>query len=135
MNISNHEIPFAGVIEYTNLNPRNDLQGSHIVYLPQYIPEDDPDYASPDWVERAVESLKEISPGFSEEVILEKHVHRSPIAQPICNLSFTKSIVPIESTIRGLYVTDSSQLHPDDRTMSNSISMGYNAAQAVCENE
>jgi len=32
---------------------------------------------------------------------------------------------------KGLYLTDSSQLHPDDRTISNSLGLGKTAASLI----
>lgn len=34
----------------------------------------------------------------------------------------------MKSTVRGLIVTDSSQLHPEDRTVANSVGLGTRAA-------
>jgi hypothetical protein len=37
----------------------------------------------------------------------------------------------MQTPLPGLYLTDSSQLHPDDRTISNSLGLGKSAAALI----
>ena len=37
VNTNDPRVPFAGMIEYTNLNPVPELGGDHILYVPQYL--------------------------------------------------------------------------------------------------
>jgi hypothetical protein len=39
----------------------------------------------------------------------------------------------IKTPVKGLYMTDSSQLHPDDRTISNSIDLGRKATKLILD--
>ena len=41
------------------------------------------------------------------------------------------SLSQYRTPVKGLYLTDSCQLHPDDRTVSNSIGLGKRVAQLV----
>ena len=45
VNTNDPRVPFAGMIEYTNLNPLPELGGDRILYVPQYLSADDPRYA------------------------------------------------------------------------------------------
>jgi protoporphyrinogen oxidase len=134
-NISDPEIPLAGVIEYTNLNPCPALNGSSIVYLPLYLPATSARYAvsDEDLLREYVGYLKTVRPDFDESWIEDWSVFRDDYAQPICEVGFTKYIPPIISSLPGLFVTDSSQLHPEDRTVSNSINLGQRSATIVHE--
>jgi len=132
-NISEPAISLAGVIEYTNLNPCPHFGGDSIIYLPQYLPSTDERYTLAD--ERLLEEytgyLKRINPSFSEDWIREYHVSRDKYAQPVCEVGFSRHKPGIETPVKGLYLTDSCQLHPDDRTVSNSIGLGKRVAQSV----
>jgi protoporphyrinogen oxidase len=132
-NISDPEIPLAGIIEYTNLHPCPALDGDRIVYLPLYLPATSARYAVDDreLLREYIGYLKTVRPDFDESWIEESFVFRDEYAQPICEVGFTQYIPPIASSLAGLFVTDSSQLHPEDRTVSNSINLGRQAATLV----
>jgi protoporphyrinogen oxidase len=136
-NISDPAIPLAGVIEYTNLNPCPHFGGDSIIYLPRYLPSTDERYAMSDdrLLEEYIGYLKRINPGFSEDWIREYYVSRDRYAQPVCEVGFSKHKPGIETPVKGLYLTDSCQLHPDDRTVSNSIGLGKRVAQLVLDSK
>ena len=136
-NISEPAISLAGVIEYTNLNPCPHFSGDSIIYLPQYLPSTDERYAMSDdrLLEEYIGYLKRINPGFSEDWIREYYVSRDRYAQPVCEVGFSKHKPGIETPVKGLYLTDSCQLHPDDRTVSNSIGLGKRVAQLVLDSK
>ncbi|MEX2117655.1 MAG: amine oxidase, partial [Bacteroidota bacterium] len=75
--------------------------------------------------------LKKINPSFSGDQVKEAFVFRDKYAQPICEVGFSKDIPEIRTPLRGLYLTDSSQLHPDDRTINNSLGLGEKAAGCI----
>ena len=135
--ISDPAVSLAGVIEYTNLNPCPHFGGDSIIYLPQYLPSTDERYALAD--EKLLEEykgyLQRINPGFSEDWIREYHVSRDQYAQPVCEVGFSRHKPGIETPVKGLYLTDSCQLHPDDRTVSNSIGLGKRVARLVLDSQ
>jgi len=135
-NISDPRIQLAGVIEYTNLNPLTHLGGDSIIYLPQYLPSSHPKFSRPneEIIAEYLGYLKMINPDFSETDVKMALVFREKYAQPICEVGFTKDVPDITTPLRGLYLTDSSQLHPDDRTISNSLGLGLQAADRILQN-
>ena len=134
-NISDPRIQLAGIIEYTNLNPLRHLGGDTIIYLPQYLPSTTEKFSAPNQqiIEEYFGYMKLINPGFAEQYIKEALVFREKYAQPICEVGFTKDIPDMRTPCKGLYLTDSSQLHPDDRTISNSLGLGKSAAGLILE--
>lgn len=133
INISDPRIQLAGLIEYTNLNPLRHLGGDSILYLPQYLPSTVEKFSAPDReiIHEYLGYLKLINPNFAEHYVKEAFVFREKYAQPICEVGFTKDIPSMKTPLDGLYLTDSSQLHPDDRTISNSIGLGKKVAEIV----
>jgi len=129
-NISDERIAVAGVIEYSNLNAGACENGDRIVYIPQYLPSDSSRYQLDDEeiLNEYLGYLTLMRPNFDRSWIRDWWVFRDQFAQPICTTGFSRLVAGIESPVKGLYITDSHQLYPDDRTVSNSIDLGRKAA-------
>lgn len=131
-NISDPRMSLAGLIEYTNLNPRPDL-GDAIIYLPQYLPSTSDRYRIDDeqlFLEYT-RYLNLMKPDFTSDWVEDYYVFRDEYAQPIAEVGFSEFMPEIQTPIEGLYMTDSCQLHPDDRTVSNSIGLGKRVSDLV----
>ncbi|MCE1255395.1 MAG: hypothetical protein LWX83_17840, partial [Anaerolineae bacterium] len=61
------------------------------------------------------------------------YVFRAPYAQAICTRGFSKLIPSTRSPLAGLYISDSTQFYPEDRTLSAAIHFGRLAAQYCME--
>ena len=133
VNTNDPRVPFAGMIEYTNLNPMPELDGDTVLYVPQYLSVDDPRYSRDDEtiLRSYSDSLALINPAFDPGWIRFAHVFRDRFAQPICLTDYRTTTPSIETPIPNLFLTDSSQLHPHDRTISGSFGLGVDAARRV----
>lgn len=133
MNVSDPRMDIAGIIEYTNLNPCPSLGGDAILYIPRYLPSDRPLYqiADEQLFVLYCTYLTMIRPDFKQDWVRQYWVFRDRFAQPICQVGFSKHIPDIQTPIPNLYMTDSYQLHPHDRTVSNSTALGNRAASLV----
>jgi protoporphyrinogen oxidase len=130
VNTHDARVPFAGMIEYTNLNPLPELGGDHILYVPQYLSADDPRYAQPDdqVLRTYTDALALINPAFDRKWVLFSAVFRDRYAQPICLTDYRTSTPSVQTPVANLFLTDSCQLHPHDRTISGSFGLGLEAA-------
>jgi protoporphyrinogen oxidase len=130
VNTNDRRVPFAGMIEYTNLNPVPELGGDHVLYVPQYLSADDPRYAQSDEevLHRYSDALCLINPSFDPSWIRFHAVFRDRFAQPICLTDYRTTTPTINTPIPNLFLTDSSQLHPHDRTISGAFELGREAA-------
>jgi protoporphyrinogen oxidase len=133
VNANDPRVPFAGMIEYTNLNPLPELGGDHVLYVPQYLSPDDPRYAQGDdeVLRRYCDALALVHPGFDRSWVKFHAVFRDRFAQPICLTDYRETTPGVETPVPNLLLTDSSQLHPHDRTISGSMSLGKRAARAA----
>jgi protoporphyrinogen oxidase len=133
MNISDPEIALPGIVEYTNLNPLPQLDGDAFLYLPQYLPATHPLYEMnrQDLFDLYCRYLGKINPAFEPGWVKEYWVHRERFAQPICELGFSRRIPSIQTPIDNLYLTDSYQIHPGDRAISDSTALGRRAARLI----
>ena len=134
-NVSDARLPMSGVIEATNLNPLPELGGDAILYIPQYLSPTSDRYAEPDdaVVHRYCEALQLMNPDFDRSWVKASWVHRERWTQPVCRRGFTAHVPDIRTSVRGLYLTDSYQLHPHDRAISFSTDLGRTAARLVLE--
>ena len=131
MNINDSRIPFNGIIEYTNLNPRTDLGGAKIAYIPFYLRTSNERYSYSDEhiLEEYLSSLKLVVPDFAQDWVLDWRVFRDPHAQAICTTNFSRLVPDQKTPIKGLYLIDSTQLYPSDRTISGMINLARRLAK------
>ena len=135
VNTNDARVPFAGMIEYTNLNPLPELEGDTILYVPQYLSADDPRYAQSDEevLRRYTDALALIHPAFDRSWVKFSAVFRDRFAQPICLTDYRATTPAVQTPIPNLFLTDSCQLHPHDRTISGSFGLGLEAARRALE--
>jgi protoporphyrinogen oxidase len=107
--------------------------GLNVVYVPFYLPTTAPRYVASDQdlFAEYTTMLKDMNPDFSESWVKEYHVFRAPHAQPIFTTNFVNLMPDHRTPIRGLYVTDSTQFYPEDRTISQAIRQGRTAAGLI----
>ena len=131
VNMNDPRVPFAGMIEYTNLNPMPELGGDRILYVPQYLSADDPRYAQSDdeVLRRYADALALVNPAFDRSWIKFSAVFRDRFAQPICRTDYRETTPGVRTPIPNLFLTDSCQLHPHDRTISGSFGLGLEAGR------
>lgn len=130
VNTNDRRVPFAGMIEYTNLNPIPSLGGDHVLYVPQYLSADDPRYGQSDEqvFARYTDALALINPAFDRSWVRYYTVFRDRFAQPICLTDYKTSTPAFQTPLANLFLTDSCQLHPHDRSISGAFGLGKQAA-------
>lgn len=135
INISDPHIDLAGIIEYTNLNPCHYLGGDSIIYIPQYVSETHPffKYSDEEFVKIHMEYLRIINKNFNPSWIKQYWVFRDRYSQPICDLGFSSRIPSMQTPVSNFYITDSHQLHPHDRSISDSSDLGEQVAKIVSQ--
>lgn len=133
LNINDDHVPFNGCIEYTNLNEQATPDGSKIVYVPYYLPQSHEwfGYTDEQLVQECVAALRVINPRFSSDWIIGCAVSRDPFAQVICRTGFREQIPAHSTPVQNLYLMDSSQLYPSDRTMSGTFDRAQNVASLI----
>ena len=135
LNINDPNVRFNGVIETTNLNHNLKQAGLNLLYVPIYLPTSEPFYSlsDQDLLDEYLPMLRRVNPDFSSKWIKEMHVSRTPYAQAICTTGFADLVPDVRTPLAGLYLTDSTQFYPEDRTISAAIRQGRKAASAILE--
>ncbi|MCL5125664.1 MAG: NAD(P)/FAD-dependent oxidoreductase [Deltaproteobacteria bacterium] len=135
LNINDPRVSFNGIVETTNLNARPDLKGRHLVYIPYYLSQNNPRWSWDDaeFYNEYISALKVIKPDFNEDTILNFRIFRDVNAQAVCKINFSEIIPDMLTPIKGLYVTDSAQYYPEDRTLSASVRLGERVSELLIQ--
>lgn len=134
-NINDPRVSFNGVVEQTALNKNLKRAGLNVLYVPFYLPTSEPRYSASNeqLFDEYTAMLKLINPEFDRSWVKEYHVFRSPYAQPVFTTNFVDLMPGHRTPIKGLYVTDSTQFYPEDRTISAAAEQGRKAAALLLE--
>jgi len=135
VNINDPSISFNGIIEYTNLNPRRDLGENHFVYIPFYLSpvEERWTFVDEQLYTEYTTALKLLNPKFDASWVKNYWVTRVQYAQAVCTVGLADIMPSHETPIGGLYITDSTQYYPEDRTISAAIRLGRRVATLIKE--
>jgi protoporphyrinogen oxidase len=133
LNINDPRVPYNGFIEYTNLNRRMTADGSKIVYVPFYMSTEHRRfrYSDDQHVRDAVASLTVVNRRASADWVLDAAVSRDPYAQVICDTGFRLRAPEHRTPIDGLFLIESSQLYPSDRTISGTLDLAAEVAALI----
>jgi hypothetical protein len=72
-----------------------------------------------------------VQPAFRRDWVKEFHVFRTPHAQALFVTDFARLMPAHRSSVSNLYVTDSTQFYPEDRTLSAAIAQGRKVAALI----
>lgn len=135
LNVNDPEIAFNGLVCYTNLNRHRARLGGSIVYVPFYVESDSARFGMPasEVFAEYTRAFGRICPGFDESWVEEFHLFKERHAQAICTRGFAARQPGHRAPARGLYVTDSVQFYPEDRTISAAIRVGRTVAGMIGE--
>ncbi|PIU61393.1 MAG: hypothetical protein COS85_21155 [Armatimonadetes bacterium CG07_land_8_20_14_0_80_59_28] len=135
VNVNDSHVPFNGLIEYTRLNRHFDAGRTHLLYIPFYVPSTDEGFLKPDdvFLDECFTSLKRIEPTFDRRWVLSCLVSRAVNVQPVCKTDFANRVPAKRGPLEGLFVSDSCQLYPEDRTLSGMVRLGTEMAEMVQE--
>jgi protoporphyrinogen oxidase len=125
INVNDDDVPLCGLIELTNLHPKETFGGFHLVYSPHYVSALDPEYTRSDVevLEETLDAIARVTPGFDRASLIDFRVFRAPYAQPVCPVGFLARQAPLQSPLENLVAGDTSHLLPHDRSISDSLAL------------
>jgi protoporphyrinogen oxidase len=130
LNITDARIPFTAVVETTNLIDPAHVGGRHLVYLPKYLAPDSDLFKWPDKQVQTVwlEHLRQMFPDFDDSTLEAFIVQRAADVEPLRPINTTHEIPPVESPVRGLYLSNTVMVYPE---LNNGESVTRQAAKAA----
>jgi protoporphyrinogen oxidase len=135
MNIADRTMPYVGVIEHTNYVPPSEYQGRHLIYVSNYLEQDDPRFRmkASELFDLYLPHLKRINPAFDADWIEQKIVLRTRAGQPVITCDYSQRIPDHRTPIEGLYLANTLQIYPEDRGTNYSVRLGQTISGIVDE--
>ena len=136
MNISDTSMPFVAVIEHTNLVKSSNYNNKHIIYVSNYLTQDNLLYRmdAAELLEYYLPYLQKINPEFNREWVEDCFLWKDEAAQPIISTNYSQHITEHRTSIDGLYLANTTQIYPEDRGMNYSVRLGNKISELVLDN-
>jgi len=137
MNIADPDVPFLGLIEHTNMLPKEWYSGKNILYLTNYLDRTDPLYkmSKDDLLELYLPHLSKFNTEFDRSWITKVHYNALSAAQPIIGTNYSKVIANHRTPVKKLYLANTTQIYPEDRGTNYSFKMGRELAATILYDE
>lgn len=135
LNIGDNDIPFGGIIEHTNFIDKSNYENNHILYISNYMTEDNKLYnvSKEELLKEYMKSLTKINKEFTMENIKDYYVFDEKYAQPIIECNYSEYIMNDKLEKEKIYLCTMPQIYPEDRGMNYAIKLGSKVANEVLE--
>lgn len=135
LNIGDNDIPFGGIIEHTNFIDKSNYDNNHILYISNYMTEDNKLYnvSKEELLKEYMKSLTKINKEFTMENIKDYYVFDERYAQPIIECNYSEYIMNDKLEKEKIYLCTMPQIYPEDRGMNYAIRSGINLANKILE--
>ncbi len=135
LNIGDNDIPFGGIIEHTNFIDKSNYDNNHILYISNYMTEDNKLYnvSKEELLKEYMKSLIKINKEFTMENIKDYYVFDEKYAQPIIECNYSEYIMNDKLEKEKIYLCTMPQIYPEDRGMNYAIKSGIKLANKVLE--
>lgn len=127
------DLPFVACVEHTNFMPLERYGGNHVVYLSNYVAPDHPvlRMGADEVFDSYLAGLRRINPAFDPSWVKEKWLFKDPGGQPVITTNYSKSIPEMRTGISGLYLSNTTQVYPEDRGQNYSLLLGEKVADLM----
>ena len=133
LNIADPTLPFTVIVEHTNFVDPAEYDGNHYVYVNTYV-DIDHRYLSMDendLLDEYMSFLPRLNPNFSTAWVQESWVFRTPAAQPVVGLNYSKERPDHRTPVPGVYLASMSQIYPEDRGTNYAVALGEHVSGLV----
>jgi protoporphyrinogen oxidase len=132
-NITDTWVPFTGVIEMTALVDKAEFGGRNLVYLPKYVPIDDPMLEESDDLirDRFLAALVQMYPKFDRNDVITFQLSRVRQVFAITTLNYSEKMPPMHPSIPGVHMVNSAHIPNGTLNVNESIQLAEMAAAAL----
>jgi protoporphyrinogen oxidase len=137
MNIADPEVPFLGLIEHTNMLPKEWYGGNNVLYITNYLDRSDGLFklSKDELVDLYLPHLVKFNPEFDRSWVTAVHYNSLSAAQPIIGTNYSQVIPDHRTPVERLYLANTTQIYPEDRGTNYSIQMGRELAGMIMDDE
>ncbi len=117
VNIGDNNIPFGGIIEHTNMINKDKYLGANIIYISNYLYNDDTLYkmSKQELFNYYYPFLKKINNKFRKDDVINLECFEELYAQPIITTNYSKKCLDENLQEKGIYMATMGQIYPEDR--------------------
>lgn len=132
-NITDTWVPLTAVIEMTTIVSPDELGGRSLVYLPKYVPSDDPLFDEPDESlrERWLGTLEKMYPHFSRDDVEAFQVSRARNVMALPTLDYSQNLPPMRTSIKGVFAVNSAHILKGNLNVNETIQVADEALAGV----
>ncbi len=132
-NITDSWVPFTGIIEMTTLVEPKTFDGRSLIYLPKYIPANDPAFELSDEALQAsfIQALEQMFPHFQASDVLEFKVSRVKYVVAIPTVDYSKHLPPMQTSIAGLHIVNSAHILNGTLNVNETVQLAEQAAASL----
>lgn len=137
LNVGDKDIPFGGIIEHTNFIDKSNYENNHIIYISNYMTEDNKLYnlSEQDLLKEYMKYLTQINKNFTMKNVKEYHVYDEKYAQPIIECNYSNYIMEDKLENENIYLSTMPQIYPEDRGMNYAIKVGNKIVKEILKND
>ncbi|MEP6871619.1 MAG: NAD(P)/FAD-dependent oxidoreductase [Anaerolineaceae bacterium] len=120
------DLPFVACVEHTNFMPPERYGNNRVVYLSNYVTPDHPVLSmdAEQVLESYISGILAINPAFDRSWVREMWFFKDPGGQPIITTNYSASIPEMRTGVDGLYLSNTTQVYPEDRGQNYSLILG-----------
>lgn len=124
--------PVMAIVEHTNFMDKKHYHNEHLVYLGNYLTQDDPKYQmnADEQLQLFDPFLKKINPEYQQHLI-GYHLFKAPFAQPVIPTNYSRMIPEMITPLKNILLANIDQVYPWDRGTSNAVAMGEKVANLI----
>ncbi|MEM9825808.1 MAG: NAD(P)/FAD-dependent oxidoreductase [Planctomycetota bacterium] len=132
-NITDTWVPLTGVIEMSTIvDSQQELGGHHLVYLPQYMPDDDPDLGESEdtYRERCLQTLEKMYSHFDRADVVDFRVSRAKYVAALSTIDYSTRLPPVVTSVPGFYALNSAHILEGNLNVNETLTLGTQKFQA-----
>lgn len=132
-NINDSAVPFLVFINHTNLIDKKNYNNKFVYYIASYLPHNNINFTRADEELEIVwfNSLKSIFKEFDQNKISEKYFFKFENAQHVVDENYRNKIPEYATPIKNLYLSNFSQIYPEDRGTNYAVREGNKIAKLM----
>jgi protoporphyrinogen oxidase len=135
INLLDKNLPFTGIIEATNVVSPEEIGDKHLVYLPKYMPADDPMNSWDDHriTEIFLKNLRKVFPDLRDKEILHRQIFRERYVQPLQELNFLERTRDFRTPLPGVYLVNTSMIYNSTLNNNAVVALAKGAADTILQ--
>jgi protoporphyrinogen oxidase len=129
------DLPFVACVEHTNFMPPERYGGNHVVYLSNYVAPGHPvlEMDADQVFENYLPGIRRLNRDFDPSWVREKWLFKDPGGQPVITTHYSRSIPDMRTGVAGIYLSNTTQVYPEDRGQNYSLILGEKVATLMDE--